>query len=77
MGKEETALPGSRVLLTAAPPALLEGLPPEDQNAIIAAVGKPILLLRYDQDGRAELEFKDTEGVIHSVFVDPSLLRVF
>jgi hypothetical protein len=52
--------PGEMVLLKSIPPGLLDGLPQEDQNAIMAIVGKPVLLVEYDDDdGRAELHFDD------------------
>ena len=44
---------------TTVPSGLLEGLPQEDQNAIVAIAGKPVLLVGYDEDGRAELQFDD------------------
>jgi hypothetical protein len=50
---------GEMVILTSIPPGLLEGLPQGDQNAIVAIVGKPVLLVDYDEDGRAELHFDD------------------
>jgi hypothetical protein len=33
------------VLLKSIPPGRLDGLPQEDQNAIVAIVGKPVLLV--------------------------------
>lgn len=45
--------------LKAVPPKLLNGLPQKDQRAITAMVGKAVLLVGYDEDGRAELEFDD------------------
>jgi hypothetical protein len=50
---------------------LLDGLPEEDPAAISEIVGKRILLVGYDEDGRAELEFKDSEGIIHLIYVSP------
>jgi hypothetical protein len=50
---------GEMVVLTSIPPGLLDGLPEEDQRAIVAIVGKPVLLVEYDEDGRAELQFDD------------------
>jgi hypothetical protein len=67
--------PGDTVVLTSAPPGLLKGLPTEDQDALTEAVGKPVLLLAYDDDGRAELEFKDRHGVIHFIYVNPDMIR--
>lgn len=63
------------VLLTELPPGLLRGLPRTDQKAISEIVGKPTLLLAYDDLGRAELEFTDRKGAIHSIYVDPSFIR--
>ena len=48
---------GQQVIFLALPPGLLEGLPEEDQRAIAAMVGKPVTLVAYDDDGRAELHF--------------------
>jgi hypothetical protein len=45
-----------------------------DQEAISKAVGKPMTLNGYEDDGRAELEFTDTEGVIHIIYVDPKFI---
>jgi hypothetical protein len=50
---------GEPVIFVAVPPGLLDGLPGEDQRAIVAMVGKPVTLVGYDEDGRAELEFDD------------------
>lgn len=57
--------PGEMVVLAKIPTGLLDGLRTEDQAAIAAIVGKPVLLSEYDDIGRAELEFKDEHGVIH------------
>ena len=72
-----TPEPGQTVVLTSIPPGLLEGLPADDQEAITAAVGKPLRLLEYDDAGRAELEFTDDRGVIHFICVNPDLIRAF
>ncbi len=72
------------VVLTAIPPGFLEDLPPEDQNAITAIVGKPVLLAAYDEDGRAELHFEDPFHVrsdvsshTHSIWVQPAFVRCY
>ena len=65
---------GSVVVLRELPPGLIDGLPREDQIAISEVVGKEVLLVDYDEDGRAELEFTDPHGVIHSIYVDPRYL---
>jgi hypothetical protein len=48
---------GEQVILLALPPGLLAGLPEEDQRAITSMVGRPVTLVGYDEDGRAELAF--------------------
>ena len=65
--------PGDSVVLTGIPPALLGGLPSEDQTAITEVVRKQVLLVGYE-DGRAELEFTDKHGTIHSIFVNPTFI---
>jgi hypothetical protein len=67
--------PGDTVVLIEVPPGLLDGLPIEDQQGINEVVGKPVLLNEYDGVGRAELEFKDRNGVIHFIYVDPAFIR--
>jgi hypothetical protein len=62
-------------VLTEAPPGLLDDLPPEDQQAINEAVGKPIRLNEYDEIGRAELEFTDRNGIVHKIWVKPDYIR--
>ena len=76
-GKKRIAAPGSSVILTKLPPGLLRGLPREDQKAIRQIVGKPVLLERYDDDGRAELKFNDAyqAGYSHSIFVNPKFIK--
>jgi hypothetical protein len=67
--------PGDVVVLTEVPPGLVSGLPMEDQRAILEAVGKPVLLNEYDDDGRAELQFTDSDGVIHFIYVNPNAIK--
>jgi uncharacterized protein len=67
--------PGDSVIVTALPAGFLDGLPSGDKQAITAVIGKPILLKEYDNEGRAELEFTDDKGVIHFIYVNPSLIR--
>ena len=76
--------PGDMVVLTAVPLGLLDGLPQEDKHAIIATVGKPVLLVGYDDDGRAEIFFNDPFDVgtdpysnTHSVWVQPAFVTLF
>jgi len=75
-------LPGEMVVLTRIPPGLLDGLPQEDQNAIVAIIGKPVMLVEFDEDGRAELHFDDPFDArtddyshTHSIWVTPEFIE--
>jgi len=63
------------VALTELPPGLVDGLPEEDQHAIVQTVGEPLLLTEYWDDETAELEFTDSAGVIHFIYVSPAFIR--
>jgi hypothetical protein len=73
---DENAKPtsGETVILTEVPPGMLDDLPAEDQEAITEIVGKPVLLVEYDEDGRAELEFQDRNGNFHFIYVSPEFI---
>ncbi|MGB2590491.1 MAG: hypothetical protein WA853_02495 [Candidatus Acidiferrum sp.] len=73
--KHRKPKPGEMVLLTGLPTGFLSDLPREDQLAISDILGKEIRLNRYDEDGKAELEFKDNKGTIHFVFVNPEFVK--
>lgn len=66
---------GRSVILKALPSGFLDNLPVEDQRAISEIVGKPVLLNGYTTDGRAELQFTDSEDVIHFIYVDPKFVE--
>jgi hypothetical protein len=66
--------PGQMVILKSIPPTLLRGLPLEDQEAILAIVGRPVAFAGYSY-GQAEIEFVDEAGDGHSIWVEPSLLQ--
>jgi hypothetical protein len=84
MNDSKKPKPGDRVVLTAVPLGLLDGLPQEDQHAITAMVGKPVLLVGYDDDdGRAEICFADPFDIgtdpysnTHSVWMPPAFLTL-
>jgi hypothetical protein len=76
MTQEMRPKPGDRVVLNGLPPNWLDDLPKSDQLAIASVIGTEVLLLDYDEDGRAELEFTDDAGIIHSIFVDPKYITV-
>lgn len=71
----EKPVPGDHVLLKILPPGLLDGLPARDRRAISAIVGKTVLLVEYDDAGRAELEFVDEQNHNHSIWVDPQFIE--
>jgi hypothetical protein len=73
--KNTNPKPGDSVVLIEVPPRLLDDLPIEDQQAINEVVGKAVLLNEYDDTGRAELEFKDRNGIIHFIYVNPEFIR--
>jgi hypothetical protein len=66
--------PGRMVILDGIPPALLVGLPEDDQAAIRSIIGRPVMLAGYSFGG-AEVEFIDSLGDSHSIWVEPALLR--
>jgi len=73
--RKERPQPGTKVVLMSLPPGFLNDLPRHDKHAISGIVGKPILLVEYDDDGRAELEFTDESGVVHYIYVKPEFIR--
>ena len=67
--------PGDKVVLKALPPGFIDDLPGDEQRAILARIGRPIMLMGYDRDGRAELEFLAQDDSIHTVYVDLKFIR--
>lgn len=61
-----------KVILLGLPPGFLDDLPQKDQLAISKVTCKRITLRGYDADGRAELEFNEADGTIHSLYVKRS-----
>jgi hypothetical protein len=66
--------PGRLVILKGVPPGLLNGLPEEDKSAILAIVGTPVTFAGYSF-GQAELEFVDSAGDNHTIWVEPSFIE--
>jgi hypothetical protein len=60
---------GQKVILTSLPAGFVDDLPEQDQRAIAAVVGTAILLVGFDDIGRAELEFQEQDGTYHKIFV--------
>ena len=73
--KDKAPSPEQRVVLGEVLPGLLDGLPPEDQQAIVEVVGKPVLLNEYTDQETAELQFTDGNGAINFVYVSRSFIR--
>jgi hypothetical protein len=65
---------GEKVLLKGLPKGFLANLPASDKRAISTMIGRRVLLVAYDADDRAELEFVDAKGVIHYIYVDPRFI---
>jgi len=65
--------PGDIVILLNAPSALMSGLPEEDQTAILSVVGKQVKFsgIAY---GQAEIDFQDSRGDRHTIWVDTDLI---
>ena len=61
--------PGDLVILRSVPASLLTGLPDEDQAAIRDAIGKTVKFAGITY-GQAELEFRDRQGDVHTIWVD-------
>jgi hypothetical protein len=66
--------PGDLVLLLSVPSTLTADLPEEDQTAIRSAVGTPVTFTGMTY-GQAELEFKDSHGDEHTIWVDADRIR--
>ena len=66
----------ARVRFLKASTALLRGLPRPDQRAILGAVGSVYRVVGFNVVGHAELEFLDTNGNMHFVWVEPENLRL-
>ena len=75
--KKAQLKPGAKVLLLEIPPGLLTDLPIEDQRAIEVAAKQPLDFIGYDDGGRVELEFTDSAGVFHFIYVDQVYVRQF
>jgi hypothetical protein len=68
-------LPGGSVFIRETPPGLFSGLSEDDQRAVFAILNEPIRLNAYDDEGRAELEFTDSQGMIHFLYVSQDLIK--
>jgi hypothetical protein len=47
----------------------------EEPRAISARIGRPIMLMAYERDGRAELEYMAKDDSMHIFYVDPKFMR--
>jgi hypothetical protein len=66
---------GQKVIVTELPDGFLDDLPKEDQDAITAIVGKPIRFRGFDDDGRGELEFRESNGTMHVLYLAKKFFR--
>jgi hypothetical protein len=66
--------PGDLVVLLSVPATLMSGLPEEDQTAIRSVIGKPVKFTGITY-GQAELEFRDSNGDEHTIWVDADRIK--
>lgn len=66
--------PGDLVIILSVPPALLSGLPEEDQIAIRSVIGKPVRFAGVSY-GQAEIEFRDNHGDEHTIWIDADQIK--
>ena len=69
-------MPGDTVVLREIPRGFMGDLPAEEQKAISEITGKPLQFNGYDDDGRVELEFDDSDGVTHFIYVSPEVITI-
>jgi hypothetical protein len=62
---------GDHVKLLRVSDGLLDGLPKIDQKAILEQINKKLVVESLDEHNYVELEFKGSDGHIHSIWVDP------
>ena len=79
MGKDPKLRVGEKVVLVAIPPGFMDDVPDEDQRAIRAIVGKPVMFSGYDEDGRAELDFAEAarRDHYHTIWVAPKFIAPY
>lgn len=66
---------GDQVILKQAPD-FVRTLPPEDQAAIEAGVGKWWTFVELREDGLVEIDFDcPLDGLIHTLFVEPDMIE--
>ena len=65
--------PGDTVILLSVPAGLMSGLPEEDQTAIRSVVGKQVNFAGIAY-GQAEIDFQDSRGDRHTIWVDTDLI---
>lgn len=66
--------PGDFVVLLSVPATLMSGLPDEDRVAIQETIGKTVRFSGMTY-GQAELEFRDSHGNGHTIWVDTDHIR--
>jgi hypothetical protein len=70
MAKRSKPRVGEKVVLKALPAGFLTDLPRSDKTAISKMIGRRVRLVAYEADGRAELEFTDSKGHLHYLYVN-------
>jgi hypothetical protein len=66
---------GDDVRIFRVPADLPSGLPNEDQAAIHEQLGKVLVVQGFGEAGSVELEFVDSKGHPHTIWIDPTCLE--
>lgn len=66
---------GDAVKIIAIPATLTSGLPTEDQEAIRQQVGAELEIAGFDAYGNVELEFEDSAGHLHTIWLDAMCVK--
>ena len=54
---------------------MLLGMTEREQEAVAEILEKPVLLVGYDADCRAELSFRDRNKSLHFIYLDPVYIK--
>ena len=65
---------GDKVILKGLPDKISHKSSKVGKERHLEKIGRPHMLTAYEPDGRAELEFSDSNGVIHYIYVNSSFI---
>lgn len=68
---------GDRVIVRSIPHQLIHDLPEEDIEAIESQLGKSLVISGFNEYGYVELDFVDSVGTMHTIWIEPaSVVRI-